>query len=205
MVQREDNSHAVSGEKTDNLLSVKEKRRIFLLDTAEAVFLKKGYETATVRDILEEANLSKGGFYHYFKSKSDVLDALRTRYTRWFLGVVEAKVKPIPVGQTEKKFLVWINAYCEAYLSTVGLHDLVYHSVHTRKTNEDRVAITKHVEQLLREGVMQGIWTLSSPRLTAIIIYSSIHGVMDDAIARQDKNMPKIVKQLSTCLRLLLQ
>jgi len=183
---------------------VRETRRIFLLDTAEAIFLKKGYEAATVNDILEAANLSKGGFYHYFKSKNEVLDALRIRYTRWFLDTVEAKINAFPSDLADKRFHAWIHAYAETYLSTVALHDLVYHSVHTQKTNEDRVAISRQIEQLLKEGVAQGAWTLSSPHLTATIIYSAIHGVMDDVIAGNLKNTTEIIEQTSNSLRLLL-
>ncbi|MFW5489094.1 MAG: TetR/AcrR family transcriptional regulator [Desulfovibrio sp.] len=188
----------------DGQPSVRETRRMFLLDTAEAVFLKKGYEAATVNDILEAANLSKGGFYHYFKSKNEVLDALRSRYTRWFLDTVDAEVKAFPASQADKRFHAWIHAYAEKYLSTVALHNLVYHSVHTQKTNEDRVAITRQIEQLLEEGVAQGAWTLASPHLTATIIYSAIHGVMDDAIARNLEDTTAVTEQTSDSLRRLL-
>lgn len=188
----------------DGQPKVRETRRMFLLDTAEAVFLKKGYEAATVNDILEAAKLSKGGFYHYFKSKDEVLDALKSRYTRYFLDTVEAKVKAFPANLADKRFHAWIHAYAEAYLATVALHNLVYHSVHAQKTNEDRVAITRQIEQLLEEGVAQGAWTLSSPHLTATIIYSAIHGVMDDAIARDLKNTTVLIEQTSDSLRRLL-
>ncbi|WP_419785348.1 TetR/AcrR family transcriptional regulator [Pseudodesulfovibrio sp.] len=191
-------------EQMDAQPKVRETRRMFLLDTAEAIFLKKGYEAATVNDILEAANLSKGGFYHYFKSKNEVLDALRNRYTRWFLDTVDAKVNAFPPSLADKRFQAWIHAYAETYLSTVALHDLVYHSVHTQKTNEDRIAISRQIEQLLKEGVARGAWTLSSPHLTATIIYSAIHGVMDDAIARNLKNTTAIIEQTSDSLRLLL-
>lgn len=191
--------------KMDGQPKVRETRRMFLLDTAEEVFLKKGYETATVNDILEAANLSKGGFYHYFKSKNEVLDALRSRYTQWFIDTVEAKVNAFPASMADKRFHAWIHAYAETYLSTVDLHDLVYHSVHTQNNNEDRAAITRQIEQLLNEGAERGAWTLSSTHLTATIIYSALHGVMDDAIARNIKNPTVIIEQASASLRLLLR
>lgn len=44
-----------------------------IVAVAEKLFLEKGYAETTVDDILEATGLSKGGFYHYFKSKEEVL------------------------------------------------------------------------------------------------------------------------------------
>mgnify|MGYP000692700850 CR=1 FL=1 len=44
------------------------------------IFSKYGYEKATVAMIVKKANSSKGGFYHHFKSKSDVLNEITNQY-----------------------------------------------------------------------------------------------------------------------------
>lgn len=46
-----------------------------IVSVAEKLFLEQGYAETTVDDILEATGLSKGGFYHYFKSKEEVLSA----------------------------------------------------------------------------------------------------------------------------------
>jgi len=51
-------------------------RRGELLAAAERLFYTKGYEKTSVQDILDAANLSKGGFYHHFDSKLAVLEAI---------------------------------------------------------------------------------------------------------------------------------
>jgi TetR/AcrR family transcriptional repressor of nem operon len=43
-----------------------------LLDAALFVIRAKGYEATTVDDICESAGLSKGSFFHHFKSKEDL-------------------------------------------------------------------------------------------------------------------------------------
>ena len=44
------------------------------------VFLKKGYRNSTMEDIIENTSLSKGGFYHYYKNKEDILiDLIRMK------------------------------------------------------------------------------------------------------------------------------
>ena len=54
-------------------------RREQIIETAERLFYKKGYEQTSVQDILDELNLSKGGFYHHFESKLQVLEAICAR------------------------------------------------------------------------------------------------------------------------------
>lgn len=57
-----------------------EAKRQELLTTAEQLFLSKGYEVTSVQDILDVLHTSKGGFYHHFSSKEDVLRMLCTQH-----------------------------------------------------------------------------------------------------------------------------
>lgn len=52
--------------------SYKEKRRKEILDSALACFAKKGFQVATVDDIVEHSGISKGAIYNYFKSKDEI-------------------------------------------------------------------------------------------------------------------------------------
>jgi len=56
-----------------------ELRRQEILDTAERLFLSRGYEQTSVQDILDEMGLSKGGFYHHFDTKMALLEAISAR------------------------------------------------------------------------------------------------------------------------------
>ena len=48
-----------------------------ILDASLKLFLEKGYEETTVLDIISEmGGLTRGAFYHHFKSKEEVFDAL---------------------------------------------------------------------------------------------------------------------------------
>ena len=41
-----------------------------ILDTAQQLFLEKGYDNTTIQDIVDHlGGLSKGAVYHHFKSK----------------------------------------------------------------------------------------------------------------------------------------
>ncbi len=49
-----------------------------LLDTARQLFFEIGYEKTSVNDIIDRVGVAKGTFYHYFKTKEDLLDKFGT-------------------------------------------------------------------------------------------------------------------------------
>ena len=51
-------------------------RKQELIDSAERLFLKKGYEKTSVSDIVKAINVAQGTFYYHFFSKSDILEAV---------------------------------------------------------------------------------------------------------------------------------
>ncbi len=51
-----------------------------ILDTAQSLFLEKGYEHTTIQDIIDNlGGLTKGAIYHHFKSKEEILNAVTKR------------------------------------------------------------------------------------------------------------------------------
>ena len=57
----------------------KEQRKNDIIDAAEHVFFTHGLENATMDDVAEYAELSKGTLYLYFKSKEDLYLAIHLR------------------------------------------------------------------------------------------------------------------------------
>jgi TetR/AcrR family transcriptional regulator, repressor for uid operon len=56
-----------------------EQRRDHILRAAESVFLKKGFEGATMQDVAAAASMSPGNIYRYFPSKSLIIAGLVER------------------------------------------------------------------------------------------------------------------------------
>jgi AcrR family transcriptional regulator len=49
-------------------------QRIFeIWSAAKKIFIKKGYQNTTMEDIILETDLSKGGVYHYYSSKREII------------------------------------------------------------------------------------------------------------------------------------
>lgn len=87
-----------------------EAKRQEMLAAAERLFLSRGYDATSVQDILDDLHASKGGFYHYFSSKEDVLKILCTqraeRAAAWTQQALEG----------EKSDMARINAVLKGYM-----------------------------------------------------------------------------------------
>lgn len=66
-----------------------------ILNTAERLFIEKGYEHASLQDILDETGLSKGAIYHHFASKEDIFYSVCDRIGQRN-GEVLAQVRDAP-------------------------------------------------------------------------------------------------------------
>lgn len=66
--------------------------KLRILTSAKALFLSRGYAGTTVDAICEDADLTKGSFYHFFKSKEDLALAV----LHWSLETVGAALADGP-------------------------------------------------------------------------------------------------------------
>lgn len=82
-------------------------RKNELLDTAQEIFLTKGYKQTSVESIIKKVGVAKGTFYYYFKSKEDLLDKLVKRMA----DKIQIEIKKI----VEKKDLDAISKLEKAY------------------------------------------------------------------------------------------
>lgn len=71
----------------------KQKKKKQILDAAAKVFCEKGYHGTTVKDIVDEAEISVGSFYFYFKSKEEIFENLFDEMSDYFMNVGEAAVQ----------------------------------------------------------------------------------------------------------------
>jgi len=64
-------------------------RRDEILDVAQRLFARLGYDATSVNQIIAEIGVSKGAFYHHFESKEDLVEALACRYAKQTLSLTD--------------------------------------------------------------------------------------------------------------------
>lgn len=50
-----------------------------IIETADLLFYQQGFETTSFADIASAVGISRGNFYHHFKTKDDILDGVINR------------------------------------------------------------------------------------------------------------------------------
>jgi TetR/AcrR family transcriptional regulator, cholesterol catabolism regulator len=87
-----------------------EERKDFISKVATKVFSKKGYQTASLQDLADEAKICKAGIYHYFKSKEEILAYILINISDRFLeklknGIKKIKEQGLSPQQSFKKIM----------------------------------------------------------------------------------------------------
>lgn len=67
----------------------KERTRQAIIEAANICFIRKGMAYTLITDICEEANVSVGSFYHYFKNKNDLIISQFKTFDMGFLDIAE--------------------------------------------------------------------------------------------------------------------
>lgn len=169
-----------------------------LMDAAQNLFIAKGIEATTVSEIVRDALVSKGTFYHYFTSKNEMLSALRERFTTHFIEQIQRAVDACPATDSIARLRAWCEAGIAAYFDGMAVHDALYHDHHhPTRSNRDRDAVIEQTLTILNEGCACGAWELANPRLTAIIMYHGMHGAVDDAVAAGEDDQSRLAQQLT--------
>ena len=114
----------------------KERRRNEIVDAAERIFFSKGYEAATVDDIVTESELSKGTIYIYFNSKEDILREVSYRGHRILLEMFKAATSGNKSGL--EKVAATGRAYREFHLRHKNYSDILLRDHGKQKIAEDK-------------------------------------------------------------------
>lgn len=154
-----------------------------LMDAAQKLFIEKGFEATTISDIVRDAQVAKGTFYHYFPSKNEILSALRIRFTKHFIEQIQQAIDACPPDDWIARLCAWCDAGVATYLEGMALHDALYHDHHYHtRGNQDRDAVLDQILTILNQGAAAGAWQLANPHLTAILMYHGMHGAVDDVM-----------------------
>ena len=162
-------------------------RRDELMAAAEALFLEKGFAATSVDEIVRLADVAKGTFYLHFRSKDDILIALRERFIDGFCEGLERQLGQYPADDWHGKLVAWAETGIAGYLDNYKLHDMVFHDFHPpmRRMKQENPAIVR-LDALLSEGNAAGAWNIANPRLTAVLLFNALHGAVDEIISNPE-------------------
>ncbi|MBP1945562.1 TetR/AcrR family transcriptional regulator [Methanobacterium petrolearium] len=100
----------------------KKMRRKNIIDTAEELFFKRGYENITMADIAEGAELARSTLYLYFKNKKEIYLAISFRSTELLNKMLKKNYEKGETGLEKVKMLM--NAFYEFYEEYPDYYDV---------------------------------------------------------------------------------
>ena len=152
-----------------------EKRKKELLKIAYDMFLTQGYENTSVDEIIEKAQIAKGTYYYYFKSKEQMLEEVidmmidyEREMAKQIIGMdisapqkivgIIASIKPTEAEQPIKDTLFQPE------------NVLMHHKVRQKLIN----VLTPLLSEVIKEGVEEGIFECDniSERVKMLLIIS---------------------------------
>lgn len=179
----------------------KEQRRNEILNAAEKVFFSKGFNYATMDEVAEAAELSKGTLYLYFKNKEDLYFAIASRSMSVLRKMFEEAVKKHEKGFDKVRAIGM--AYYNYSKDYKNYFDMMMHfaAVQNSLNLDSNVFEQMHVNgqsvlQILIEAIQVGIkdGTIRSnidPLKTAFLLQGVSSGIIH-LITREEHHIKKM-------------
>ena len=159
-----------------------EETRARILEAAVKQFAVSGYNTSSVDNICEQAGVSKGAFYHHFKTKQDVFLALLDGWLQTFDQAIEAS-KDRPVPETFQMMTEYFPYIFHSASDNLPMF-LEFLQQASRDETIWQASIApyrryhKHFASLIKKGVAEGSFVEVNPDLAARLIVSAAMGLL---------------------------
>lgn len=150
-------------------------RKQAIINTAAQLFHKKGYTSTSLDDVSNALKISKPAIYHYVKNKNELLTIIYTQaFENIFKDTYAISTMDLPPDQ--KLRLIIRN-----HITNIIMKDMFMFSVFFSEENQlpkkDFVKIrdekrryTKIFETIIQEGIDQGLFKNTDPKLQAYAI-----------------------------------
>lgn len=148
-----------------------------ILLEAQTLFATTGYGKTSVQMIIDTVGIAKGTFYHYFKSKDELLDVLVTTTFKEQSAIMEKEIKSMSGNGMDK-----LNKFYELQQKWKGGHfELLYTVLEVMASADNVLFIKKNqeknieyyspiLEHIILQGVDEGIFETPYPEETAEMV-----------------------------------
>jgi TetR/AcrR family transcriptional regulator, cholesterol catabolism regulator len=169
-------------------------RRAELLDRAALLFVRDGYDNVSLNDLIADAGVSKGAFYHWFPSKDALITALAERSAGEAFAAVEDAVAACG-GDALARLNASLRAGFDVNMKLGGPEQLAAMVSLLRPDNAHLYARILAVEEALAlplltrvisDGVAEGTFDTFDPEGVADMIYG--------LAARTNSNVIEVVQ-----------
>lgn len=172
----------------------KERRRAEILDAAETLYAKEGWDKVTVDQVARSARLSRALVYVYFKDKEEILFAigeramclLRDRFIAAAAGQKRGIEKIEAIGRAYMGYAFEFPHYfdfCSRFHAHSGTPDPGSHDFACRAAGDEAIgAVVKAIECGISDGSIRP--SIGDPMMLAVTLWSFSHGLIQLTMAK---------------------
>ena len=139
-----------------------------ILDVAEELFYKNGYESTPISEILNRTGIAKGTLYHHFQNKEDILDEVIKRQGDKLFSKARKIAEDKSIAVENRLIMTLMAMQSESASVEMNLD-----SIHQPQN------------ALLHEKINSYILQYATPFLTDIMIDGNEEGVFDTPYPKQ--------------------
>lgn len=193
--------------------AVHEVRRNAILDAAQRAIETRGYEQMSIADLVSELRISSGAFYHYFATKPALLEALVERTGKQIEALVLPIVHDPDLGVLVKlqRFFValdhWKLAHKHLVLASLRIWYGDENAIVRYKLYNARIKrFAPWLEEMIRQGVEEGILTTSYPDQAArmvISLFEDLGYVVAEILLAEEhapNDLPRLARAVEACV-----
>ena len=143
------------------MATLREEQRRFthqkLVDAARDVFSEKGFAAATIEDVVNAAGASRGTFYLYFKTKSDLVKEMLNGLDSDARAALEGLPELSPNGDNRRVIRIWVEALIDVYESHATTIQCLYDA---EAVDPSLRAILTNMVRLFSEKLEDGLTSM---------------------------------------------
>jgi AcrR family transcriptional regulator len=154
-------------------------RRAQLLKVALGEFAARGYHATSINHIIEKADVARGTFYQYFKSKREIFDSLLDQ----LFAEVNAAVAPIAIAAPEaiaRAIRANIEALCRTLQENLPMgRVLLEQAVGVDDAGREQLRefyqrVLERLERAVTLGQQLGVVRAGDPSLIAVFLLAMV-------------------------------
>ena len=167
------------------IVKAHDERKNEIIDTAQNLFMTKGYSACSVAEIIDAIGIAKGTFYHYFKSKEEVLDAIVDKGTDMIVNRIYKVLHDDSLTYIDKIVGSLFSMQIEDTMGNEILDEL--HKAENSLMHQKSIymivnRVSPLLEELIIQGNKDGVFNCKHPSQYLKIILSSSVTLLDDGI-----------------------
>lgn len=164
------------------IVKAPEERRAEIVETADRLFREIGYAKCSVDQIIREIGVAKGTFYYYFKSKSDILQAIVDRTLSQIVELADSVANDASLTAMQKMEALLGNSHIgdDSSLDVAEmLHLPQNRELHELTNIQTVLRLSPILARIVEQGIDEGVFDVDRPLETIQFLFTGAQFLTD--------------------------